>query len=398
MTRRPRAPARLAVRLGLPLAVILVSLSLAGPRYLPLAIDYLDGESCLGCHRQRNEHLVSQWIDSAHFAAGVDCAGCHGDDHEAIFGAAGEVSAKVCGECHPKEVEELARSGHGRAEEAARESARFLAAPAAMRRQGCLACHEIGRTWPDGSRGRCNDCHSAHRFSAAEARRPQACEGCHMGPDHPQYEAWRASKHGIAYADHPGEEVAPTCVTCHMGGEAGHDTTQALTLGRSSAGAVLAGTPPPIPMKVIDRETFDAGRSTMIAICRRCHSAGFSRRALADADEIKRIADELVAEAAQIIRELRDEGLLDPMPADRPPNPVAGHALVLGGHQLYSDTSPIEQRFFEMSKFHHAITFKGAYHFSPDHTHWLGYAAMQADLTWIRGEARRLRAAGGERP
>ena len=42
----------------------------------------------------------------------------------------------------------------------------------------------------------------------------------------------------------------------------------------------------------------------------------------------------------------------------------------------------------------HSITFKGAYHFSPDHTHWTGYAAMQADLTFIRDEARRLRAEG----
>ncbi|MEZ4474193.1 MAG: multiheme c-type cytochrome [bacterium] len=176
------------------------------------------------------------------------------------------------------------------------------------------------------------------------------------------------------------------------GGAAGHDTTRNLTLGHIASGAVLEGTPPPIPMRVVPRALFDAARGRMVDICRRCHSAGFARQALRDADEIKVVADGLVAEAAQIIRDLDRDGLLRPMPADRPPHPQAGHTLVLGGGQLYSDTSTIEQRFFEMSKFHHATTFKGAYHGSPDHTHWLGYAALQADLTAIRDEARRLRA------
>ena len=57
----------------------------------------------------------------------------------------------------------------------------------------------IGRINPDGSEGSCTACHSRHAFSAAQARTPDTCGKCHMGPDHPQIEIYNESKHGIAY-------------------------------------------------------------------------------------------------------------------------------------------------------------------------------------------------------
>ncbi|MCA9544079.1 MAG: hypothetical protein KC613_06795 [Myxococcales bacterium] len=385
---RPRTP---LLHLLVPLVAVLIPLSIVGWRYIPVARQYFDDQSCVGCHRQHNARLVDQWLDSAHFGADVGCEGCHGTDHDAMFAQDGDVSPKVCAECHAKAYQEFARSKHADSEVDARAHAMFQAAPPAMQRQGCLACHDIGKVWPDGTKGSCNLCHGGHRFSAAEAREPEACEACHMGPDHPQIEAWRSSKHGIAYRS--GDTAgAPSCVTCHLTGESGHDVTANLTLGRGLGGAVLVGEDPGIPSTVIDRATFETNRARMLVICRQCHSEGFARRALQDGDEIKRTADALVAEAAQILRELQGEGLIEPAPADRPPNPVAGHAFVLGGQQGYSDTSAIEQRFFEMARFHHSITFKGAYHNSPDYTHWHGYAHLQADLSYIRGEAAKLRA------
>ena len=347
--------------------VLFIPLSLVGYRYLPLAAGYVDADSCVGCHRTLNDRLIDQWVDSAHFSARVGCEGCHGRDHDAMFAIDGDVPMAVCAECHPDQAKGFGQSVHARAERDARDNARFLAAPPAIQRQGCLACHAIGQINTDGPPGRCNDCHSSHRFSAEEAREPQACAGCHMGPDHPQIEAWEASKHGIAWNSVRDDRRAPTCSSCHLGGLGGH-------------------------------ETISQDRPAMITICRDCHSLSFARRQLADADEIKRIADDLVAEATQIVREIADEGLLVPAPSDRPPHPHAGHAMVLGKDQTYDNTSPIEQRLFKMQKFHRSITFKGAYHFSPDHTHWLGYSELQADLTYIRGEARRIRAAHRSAP
>ncbi len=378
-------------------AIVAIPLSLLGGRYVRLGADWVDADTCVGCHRQQNPQLVRQWIGSAHFDARVGCEGCHGEDHEAMFGVDGAVSSKVCAECHAQAYEEFSRSGHATTLADATGNGRFLAAPGAIQRQGCISCHAIGRSFPDGGQGQCNFCHTGHRFSAAEAREPRACEGCHLGPDHPQMEAWKASKHGVVWQSLRDDTTAPTCVACHLGGAAGHDSTANLTLGRVASGAVLEGTPAPVPMKTITRAEFDERRARMIETCAPCHSSGFAARHLRDADEIKIIADGLLAEAADIIRGLERDGLLDPMPADRPPHPIAGHTVVLGGHQLYSDTSAIEQRFFEMSKFHHSVAFKGAYHFSPDHTHWVGYFGLQRDLTFVRGEARRLRAEAARR-
>jgi cytochrome c553 len=88
----------------------------------------------------------------------------------------------------------------------------------------------IGRINPDSSEGSCTACHQRHSFSAAQARQPENCGKCHMGPDHPQLEIYNESKHGIAYNANKdkmnlgsakwiaGEDysAAPTCATCHM--------------------------------------------------------------------------------------------------------------------------------------------------------------------------------------
>ncbi len=121
--------------------------------------------------------------------------------------------------------------------------------PAAVN-AGCRQCHggvvEIGKdgkptpgTWPntgigrinpDGSAGSCTACHGRHRFSKAQARTPDTCGKCHVGPDHPQIEVYNESKHGIIYRAKVDEmnlesdkwvagvdySAAPTCATCHM--------------------------------------------------------------------------------------------------------------------------------------------------------------------------------------
>ncbi len=88
----------------------------------------------------------------------------------------------------------------------------------------------IGRINPDGSEGACSACHSRHAFSVEEARNPENCGKCHMGPDHPHIEIYEESKHGIAFHANKGKmnlgnskwvvgedyDAAPTCATCHM--------------------------------------------------------------------------------------------------------------------------------------------------------------------------------------
>ena len=88
----------------------------------------------------------------------------------------------------------------------------------------------IGRINPDGVAGTCSACHTRHRFSKRQAREPENCGKCHLGPDHPQFEVYEESKHGIlyrAFKDKLNMERktwvvgvdyvdAPTCSTCHI--------------------------------------------------------------------------------------------------------------------------------------------------------------------------------------
>ena len=132
------------------------------------------------------------------------------------------VSPKDCGGCHQKEVDQQKGSHHAKAGEILASLDNFLGSvlggPPAVA-VGCFQCHGstvkvlpngkfdpatwpntgIGRINPDGSAGSCSACHTRHRFSKAQAREPQTCGKCHLGPDHPQMEVYQESKHGILW-------------------------------------------------------------------------------------------------------------------------------------------------------------------------------------------------------
>jgi hydroxylamine dehydrogenase len=369
------------------------------PVVIKTALQGADPESCLGCHEMRQPGLIAQWNASAHAREAVNCEDCHGDDHDAIFSAEGRVGVDRCKECHTKETMAFKRSSHARARSDALRNARLLMQIPSMQRQGCLGCHNMapgakssaeGGEGGEGDAGRCNDCHGAHAYSAKQARSPEACGVCHRGPDHPHIEAFFASKHGVAWAATHDEEMAPTCVTCHMpDGE--HEVSGGITFGRSGSGAVVEGSEMPIPMHTMTTAQIRDERAVMLARCAKCHTERTARRALEDADAIKFEADRLLQQAADIVEGLHADGLLDPMPRDRVAHPTKGHTLVLGGPMLYEQQSEAERIFFDLAKFAHAITFKGAYHLSPDHTHWLGIARLKASIEELRAEDRRLR-------
>ena len=376
-----------------PLAIVLLGAYIVGAAVLhssrpaaPQATDADSQESCIDCHQRRQPGLLAQWNASAHAGAGTTCEDCHGDDHDAIFSTEGRVPSAQCQGCHAKATLEFKASVHGRALSDALKNARLMAQIPAMQRLGCLGCHDMGG--PRG--GRCNSCHGAHRFSSEDARRPEACGGCHRGPDHPHIEAYEASKHGVIYAASGDIAQAPTCATCHMPNGT-HDVSGGITIGRAGHGAILEGEEAPVPMKTITAERAAEERERMLERCAKCHTPRTARRALEDADAIKREADRLLGVAARIVTGLYDDKLLDPMPEARLPHPTAGHALVLGGAMLYENQSNAERIFFDLAKFAHAITFKGAYHNSPDHTHWLGMARLKASIEELRAEERSLR-------
>jgi len=239
-------------------------------------------KACVACHKNE-DGIYAQWGASAHFSANVGCFECHGAEegdadafkHEDVL-IATIVSPRDCAKCHETEVAEFAESHHSKGGRILGSLDNILAEVVEGNRgmitpgfprgnsaaavSGCWQCHGsqvkilgdgkvdpatwpntgIGRINPDGSEGACTACHSRHRFSVAQARHPDNCGKCHMGPDHPQREIYYESKHGISFLALKdqlhldsakwvvGEDytVGPTCATCHMSAARGKPATE----------------------------------------------------------------------------------------------------------------------------------------------------------------------------
>ncbi len=354
------------------------------------------GRDCLACHQKDSANR--QLLASDH-AGKLGCADCHGADHVAIDQGKSHVSVDVCGRCHAQQLEEHRKSRHGMGlhagwgctrNEKGRDKqectfchqqgdsqpistvqcARFITQTSEMGQIGCNRCHMIENS--------CGSCHGNHLTAAKIVQDPMVCAKCHMGPDHPQWEAWQTSQHGTLFQS-LGMPDAPGCQTCHMP-QGTHNVSGGLTAPPSGK--------PYAQLKAEEQ------RTKMLDLCQNCHARSFAARDLLNADAVRLQTLSLVDEARRIIRDLDDRGLLDPQPRNRVEHPQRGPELVLDGAMLYEDISHIESLFFRLNKYAAAKTFKGAYHQNPDYTHWYGNAEVKLLLNDIKGEANRLRERG----
>ena len=235
--------------------------------------------------------------------------------------------------------------------------------------KGCGGCHKIGLKTPQeikelkktsGGFGvaSCDACHTRHTFSKKEAQQPQACQTCHMGFDHPQWEMYSASKHGVRAllkqnGTLPKETPAPTCQTCHMqNGNHGVDTAWGFLAVRlpmpedkqwaadratilQALGVLDPDGKPTARLDVVKaanvakltQEDWQKQRDKMLQTCNQCHSGNFAKQQLAKGDKMIREADHLMAEAIRIVAGLYKDGLVAeaaelrlrlPRPADLP--------------------------------------------------------------------------------
>ncbi|CAG0966337.1 MAG: multiheme c-type cytochrome [Candidatus Methanoperedens sp.] len=365
--------------------------------------------ACVGCHTSvgATKGIVNDWKESKHALNNVTCDKCHEaaqGDKDAIshngFLITTTPSPKDCANCHSMQVSQFNAGKHSISWSKMTAAARYKAIPnEKMRESMCEGCHSIGKIYADDSAGKCDSCHTRHLFSKEEARQPEACETCHMGLDHEQIEYYKKSKHGMIQETNRTSARAPGCITCHMD-EGTHDVSQGTTIGTVSQGAFISNKSSGndyvkdsngIAMRAITQEQFDTNRNKMLSICARCHSRNFAQNVLENADEIKVQADKKVGEGITIIEGLNKDGLLDPMPENRPANPVTGNKLTITGQQTYTNTSGIEAEFFGMFKYALIHSWKGAYHMNPDYSHWYGWAQINLDLEKIKSQNRTLR-------
>jgi hypothetical protein len=289
--------------------------------------------------------------------------------------------------------------------------------------KGCGGCHRVGY---DG--GRCDSCHTRHLFSAAEARRPEACGTCHMGFDHPQWDMYMNSKHGMIYRENAQQwdwskplgdwfkeaskadattPRTPTCAFCHMpGGDHGVKTAWGFLAVRlpeddpvwmadrvkilQGLGVLDESGKPTARLDVVkagdvarlSKEAWQTQRDRMVKQCSACHAPSFATQELQKGDEMIKAADHLMAQAIDTVDGLYKDGILQ-RPADRPFN-----VDIL---RFYETPNPIEQKLYVMLMEHRMRTFQGAFHMNPDYQHWYGWAEMKRDLSEIRADAAALR-------
>jgi len=312
---------------------------------------------CVDCHRDETPGIIEQYGHSSMAVAEVTCEDCHvveagypgSVEHEGTS-VLNTPSTTKCAECHEEQVAQFDQSRHGLPAYVAmtgtdpltpNQLALYESTPEggyspdksrnalhklegeAVTRFACEGCHNIGKPHDDGSAGQCQSCHLRHEFSLEQARKPETCNACHIGPDHPQWEIYQESAHGIAYAtggEHwnwegePGtldvtDFPAATCATCHMSGFGG--ATSSHDVGDRLTWYLFA----PISQRRPDWET---NKEQMTAVCQECHNDAFVSDFYEDADAATEAINAWVVESDEIMAPLKEQGLLTAEPFDEP--------------------------------------------------------------------------------
>jgi hydroxylamine dehydrogenase len=386
-------------------------------------------QSCVSCHTEVTPHIVSDWQLSKHSKNGVSCEVCHGSKHTTTedFSKALMPTPDTCAQCHKDQPAQFMQGKHAKAWTAMKAMPTIHWQPMALTEgmKGCGGCHKIGlktdkeikALTEEGSGfgvASCDACHTRHIFSVQEARQPQSCRTCHMGIDHPQWEMYSASKHGVRALLKqslvlPQTVAAPTCQTCHMPGgnhavrtawgflavrlpmpedkewaAARATILQALGVldpnGKPTARLALVKA---ADLARLTQKDWQGERDRMLAVCTQCHSATFAQAELKKGDQMVRAADLLMAEAIHIVAGLYKDGIL------RKPK---GYPYPFPDLLAFHDApTSIEQKLFMMFLEYRMRTFQGTFHANPDYALWYGWSAMRQHLTEIKEAAAELR-------
>ena len=383
--------------------------------------------ACEDCHLKLNPGIVADFNRGA-MSKKLTCKTCHGSAH---MSAADVDKAKLptiatCKKCHSKQAKQYLSGKHAKGllpitafpGFAHQQPTAFIAG-----QKGCNGCHNLGivdeKSKTEGLAGEyrayykygmdCQNCHTRHAFSKKEAQQPEACNSCHTGFDHAQWEMWSHSKHGAAYNTDRAAHRGPTCQDCHMANGDHHVMTAwgflALRLPESDPewmgyrATILQGLgvldkdgKPTARLDVVkaadlarlDKGSWDKERARMEKICERCHSANFAKENLKNADLMIKAADKLLAEGINIVADLYRDGTLK-METNQATFPYPDLLT------FYEVRNPIEEILYEMFMDFRMKTYQAAFHIMPDYTTWYGLAKMKESLVEMKEMAKQYR-------
>uniref|UniRef100_A0A7V2ZL07 Cytochrome C n=1 Tax=Ignavibacterium album TaxID=591197 RepID=A0A7V2ZL07_9BACT len=397
---------------------------------ITLSLSYfVSAANCVNCHKMVTPNVVSDWQISKHSQNDVGCETCHGSEHNSASNV-DKVSLptpETCKTCHETQVTQFSKGKHALGWASMKAMPTFHLQPMYLTEgmKGCGSCHKVGLKSNDEIKqlkeqgqqhgvASCDACHTRHTFSKVEAQQPQACQTCHMGFDHPQWEMYSSSKHGVRNGLKqigilPEATSAPTCQACHMQ-DGNHEVRTAwgflavkLPLPEDqqwkndqitilqALGVLDPDGKPTALLEVVkaadvarlDQESFDKERNKMLKTCGNCHSEKFAKAELEKGDKMIREADHLMAEAIRIVADLYKDQII-PKPANYP----YAFPLLLTFHDA---PTVIEQKLFVMFLEHRMRTFQGTFHANPDYALWYGWSEMQRSLSEIKELAEQMR-------
>ncbi len=380
--------------------------------------------TCETCHSKKTPGIVKDFHRSKMFQEGITCFDCHGEGHKTLSDVDKAVlpTISTCKKCHEDKVQQYMSGKHALGllpitafpEFAHKQPKAFIAG-----QKGCNGCHNLGITDEHVRNNElrkyykygmdCQNCHTRHAFSLKEAREPEACNSCHTGFDHAQWEFWYHSKHGSAYLTDRKAHRGPTCQDCHMQGGNHRVMTAwgflALRLPEKDkewlgyrvtilkALGVLDKDGKPTPrlelvkkanLARLDEASFKAERTRMQKTCEKCHSANFARENLKNADLMIKAADKIFAEAIELVAGLYRDGVIK-----KETNAATWPYPDL--LNFYEVNTPIEEKLYEMFMDYRMKTFQAAFHINPDYTTWYGYAKMKETLVEMKHMAEHMR-------
>jgi hydroxylamine dehydrogenase len=369
-------------------------------------------DDCVTCHREDTPGIVSQFSHSTMAAAQVTCRNCHevsadypgAELHEGTYILAAPTTAR-CQQCHAAEVAQFCQSRHSLPAYGAVWGTKGLSAALVAMYQAipegsftpdkprnsvavlegsvvmpftCENCHSIGLPAADGSVGKCQKCHIRHEFSLVQARMPQTCNNCHIGPDHPQWEIYQESAHGIEYATQGAlwnwdaatgnltvsDFPAPTCAICHMSGFGATGTTH--DVGDRLSWFLFASIS-------TQRPGWQDNRARMQSVCYECHNADFIQDYYTKADATTQQVNTWVEASNDLIAPLQKLNLIN----------------------TNDYNEPIDFTYFDLWHFYGRTTKFGTWMLGPDYSQWHGAYPLQETMATLREMvAAKLQAAG----
>ena len=387
---------------------------------------------CIACHQKVTPGFVSDWRASKHSEEEVTCSDCHGDKHKTAKDAnlAQLPDEQVCAECHEDQFDQFVKGKHNYGWRSMNALPITHMEPDELMEGGvgCGGCHNMGVKSAAEKKDRsdkgyryqnnsCDECHTRHAFSKKEAQDPRACQQCHMGYDHPQWEMWSSSKHGTRFfvkqaGKLPEGAAAPTCQLCHLPNGTHENRTAwgffgvRLPLPKDKQWAadrttilkalsVLdpeTGKPTPrleimksIHMIRFTEDAWKNERERMIQICSKCHAGQYARHRLEMGDRMIKNADHLMAQGIKTVAALYKDGIIK-----KPDYYPFAYPDFLYFKQ--TGKSYIDQVLFRMYMKYRMRTYQGVFHANPDYVYWYGWAAMTKSLGEIHELARTMRA------